>query len=66
MKETGTDVRKIQENIPKLTTSHYFARARESGKMEAREKKEALKYREDSDLEMQLKDIQEKLRALQA
>ena len=52
-------------NIPKLTTSHSFIKNKESGKTEPRETIEAIRPGGDRDLEIQLRDIQEKLRALQ-
>ena len=65
IKEVSQNIKKIETNIPKLTTSHSFVREKESGKMGIRERKEVIRPGEDRDLEIQLRDIQEKLRALQ-
>lgn len=65
IKEVGQNIKKIQMNIPKLTTSHSFVRENESRKVEIRERKEVIKPGQDRDLEMQLREIQDKLRALQ-
>ena len=65
LKDVKQNVEKIQINIPKLTTFRYFTKEKESGKMEIKEVKKPMKYQKDVELEMQLKDIQEKLRALQ-
>ncbi|MEK6829180.1 MAG: hypothetical protein AABY15_03555 [Nanoarchaeota archaeon] len=65
IKEISQNVRKIEMNIPKLTTSHSFIKDKESGKLRARETREAIRPGGDRDLEIQLRDIQEKLRALQ-
>lgn len=63
IKETNANIKKIQENIPKLTTSPI------KKPEEEHEFKSILKERrsekQDTDLESQLRDIQEKLRALQ-
>ena len=65
MREVSQDIKKIQMNIPKLTTSHFFVREKDTGKVQIREKTEAIRPGSDKDLEMQLRDIQEKLRDLQ-
>ncbi len=65
MKEVNQDIRKIQTNIPKLTTARSFVKEKDTGKMQIRERKEAIRPGGDRDLEIQLRDIQEKLRALQ-
>ena len=65
IKEVNQNIKKMQLNIPKLTTSRYFEKEKKSGKVEIRERKEAIRPGEDRDLEMQLRDIQEKLKALQ-
>jgi len=65
IKEMSQGIKKIEENIPKLTTSRSFVKEKETGKIEVKERVRAVKTKEDRDLEMQLLDIQEKLRALQ-
>ncbi len=65
IRDINKNVRKIEMNIPKLTTSHSFIKDKESGKMQTREIKEAIRPGGNRDLEIQLRDIQEKLRALQ-
>lgn len=64
-KQINQGIRSLQANIPKLTTSHSFEKNKESGKIQIKEKREAIRHGGDRDLEMQLRDIQEKLRALQ-
>ncbi|MEX2017093.1 MAG: hypothetical protein WD876_01330 [Candidatus Pacearchaeota archaeon] len=64
-KEFNQNLRKIQFNIPKLTTSHSFIKEKETGKIGVRERMQPIKSGGDRDLEIQLRDIQEKLRALQ-
>jgi len=65
IREVNQDIKKIQINIPKLTTSRSFVKEKETGKMQVRERAEAIRPGGDRDLEMQLRDIQDKLRALQ-
>jgi hypothetical protein len=65
IREISQNVKKIEMNIPKLTTSHSFVKNKETGKTEPRETREAIRPGGDRDLEIQLRDIQEKLRALQ-
>jgi len=64
-KELHQDIRKIQLNIPKLTTSRSFVKEKETGKMQVKERMQPIRTGGDRDLEIQLQDIQEKLRALQ-
>lgn len=64
IKEVNQNVKKIQLNIPKLTTSRSFVRERESGKVEIRERKELVKPGEDRSLERELREIQDKLNAI--
>jgi hypothetical protein len=64
LREINQNVRKIQNNIPKLTTSKLESEWEKpenikTGRMKTGESAE------DRNLEMQLRDIQEKLRALQ-
>ncbi len=64
-KELHQDIRKIQLNIPKLTTSRSFVKEKGTGKMQVKERMQPIRTGGDRDLEIQLQDIQEKLRALQ-
>lgn len=64
-KELGNDIKKIRENIPKLTTSRSFVKDKETGKIGIRQRTEPIRTGGDRDLEIQLREIQEKLRALQ-
>src|SRR3989304_2480543 len=65
IKEVNQDIKKIQTNIPKLTTSRSFVKEKDTGKIGIKERRDAIRPGGDRDLEMQLRDIQEKLRALQ-
>src|SRR3972149_4646188 len=64
-KEFGQNLKKLQADIPKLTTSRSFVREKETGKMQVKERMEPIRAGGDRDLEIQLQDIQEQLRALQ-
>ncbi len=63
-KETNLDIKKIQINIPKLTTSLHVGLERIS-KPEIKNIGVDAKTSKDKTLESQLRDIQEKLKALQ-
>ena len=65
IKEVSQDIKKIQLNVPKLTTSFPKEEQEEMKVFERRDKGGREKTGPDRDLEMQLMDIQEKLRALQ-
>src|SRR3990167_4831720 len=62
-KELHQDIRKIQLNIPKLTTSRSFVKEKGTGKMQVKERMQPIRTGRDRDLEIQLQDIQEKLRS---
>ena len=65
IKEVNQDIKKIRTNIPKLTTSHSFVKEKDTGKIGVKERKEAIRPGGNRDLENQLREIQDKLRALQ-
>ncbi len=65
LKEVNQNIKKIETNIPKLTTHHPRNEGIEPRNSQIVRKKFVGETAKDRDLEMQLKDIQEKLRALQ-
>lgn len=65
LRDIREEIKKIQVNIPKITTSHSFIKEKETGKIGIRERREAIRPGSDRDLEIQLREIQEKLRDLQ-
>jgi len=65
LRNVREEIKKIETNIPKLTTSRSFIKEKETGKIGIKERKETIRPGSDRDLEIQLRDIQEKLRDLQ-
>jgi len=64
-KELNQNIKKIKENIPKLATAHSFVKDKETGKIGIKKRIEPITPGGNRDLEIQLREIQEKLRALQ-
>jgi hypothetical protein len=64
LREMKDNIKKLEMNIPKLTTARSFVKERETGKIGIKERKEAIRPGSDRDLEIQLREIQDKLREL--
>lgn len=64
IKEVNQNVKKIQLNIPKLTT-YKFIEKETKPEIKLSRKEETMKTSEDRSLERELREIQEKLNALQ-